>query len=207
MALPPHQEYLTEAQYLAYEDESDLRHEYANGQIIAMTGASWTHNLICVNTSTSLNVQLMNKNCRVTSGDLRLKVSSRRHYRYLDVMVICGEPQFVANRVDTISNPVVVIEVLSESTALTDRNDKLEEYLQVDSVQEYVLISQSEPRIERYLRQTAGDTSGEASGDWLYSHASGLQNSIDLPSIGCTLALADVYNKVDLSAEQAPPDA
>lgn len=190
MALPS-QEVWTEAEYLAFEQDSAEKHEFADGKILAMTGASWTHNLICVNTSTTLNVQLANSDCRVTSNDLRLKVNSKHHYRYPDVMVICGAPEFVPKRNDTITNPKVVIEILSESTALIDRNDKLDEYIQIESVQAYVLISQSEAKVERYLRQAT-------SKDWLYTQVTGLDSILELPSIDCTLTLADIYNKVTL---------
>lgn len=185
----------TEAAYLAFEETSDIRHEFTDGVLVAMTGGSWNHNLICVNTSTTLNMQLADTDCRVTSNDMRLKVAARVSYRYPDVMVICGVPQFHTDRVDTITNPTVVIEVLSASTALTDRNDKLGEYLQIPSVREYGLISQHETKIERYLRQP--------SGNWLYTQVSDPTGSIDLPSLGCTLALADVYRKVTLE----PPNA
>jgi Uma2 family endonuclease len=194
MALPDRKHW-TEAEYLAFEQTSDMKHEYVDGKIVAMTGASWNHNLICVNTSTSLNLQLTNRDCRVTSNDMRLKVVSKLSYRYPDVMVVCGAPQFAGGRTDTITNPILIVEVLSETTALIDRNEKLDEYLQIDSLQEYVLISQDEPKIERYLRQP--------SGDWLYTQVVGLQHSIDLPSIGCKLALSDVYKKVTLTPEDA----
>lgn len=187
MALPT-PETMSEADYLAMDDASEIRHEYANGQALAMTGASWNHNLICVNIATQLNRQLAQKNCHVTTNDLRLKVLSRKHHRYPDVMVVCGEPQFVDERTDTISNPTMIAEVLSATTALTDRNEKLEEYLQIETVQEYLLVSQTEAKIERYRRQP--------SGDWVYSRISGNQSQIKLPSLGCTLMLANVYQKV-----------
>ncbi len=192
MALPQ-QQHLTEAEYFALDDSSEFKHEYANGDVIAMTGASWAHNLICVNTATSLNVQLNSSDCRVSANDLRLQVASKRSYRYPDVMVICGEPKFVNERTDTISNPILIVEVLSEGTMLVDRNEKLDEYLQMNSVREYVLIAQTEAKIERYLRQD--------SGDWLYTQISGVEGVIDLPSIGCKLALAEVYHKVTLGGE------
>lgn len=194
MALPQHQ-LVSEEDYLAAEDASDLRHEYANGQVIAMTGASWAHNLICVNTSTTLNVQLADKDCRVTSNDLRLQVVSRHSYRYPDVMVICGDPEFMPGRTDTIRNPSVILEVLSDSTALIDRNEKLDEYMLITSVQEYVLISQHEAKIARYLRQDTGD--------WLYTQVTGRASQMDLSSICCVLKLADVYKKVALDEQDA----
>lgn len=192
MALPDRTP-ITEADYLALEATSETKHEYANGEILAMTGASWNHNVICMNVGAQLNVQLADRNCTVTSNDLRLNVQSTRSYRYPDVMVICGEPQFVNDRTDTINNPIVVIEVLSEGTEIIDRDAKLHEYLQIDTVQEYLLIAQSEAKIERYLRQQ--------SGDWLYSRVTELSDTLTLPSIDCTLKLADLYNKVTLSNE------
>lgn len=191
MMVFPHQTKRTEAEYLKFEQNSDAKHEYAAGQIIAMTGASLAHNFICVNTSTSLNVQLRQKDCRVASNDLRLKIISKHSYRYPDIMVICGDLHITEDRPHTITNPIVIVEVLSESTALIDRNEKLDEYLQIDSVQEYILISQHDIKVERYLRQS--------SGDWLYTQVSGLDNTLDLPSIGCKLALAEIYHKVDIS--------
>ncbi len=148
----PSQEFVSEDDYLAFEDASEDKHEYAGGQIIAMTGASWAHNLIGVNTSTRLNLQLADKNCRVTANDLRLNIAAAESYRYPDIMVICGDPDFVDGRVDTVSNPTVIFEVLSEGTALIDRNEKLDEYIQILSLQAYVLIAQTEPKLERYLR-------------------------------------------------------
>jgi Uma2 family endonuclease len=190
MAAPPQKQPvgMTEAEYLEFERAGELKYEYVGGEIVAMTGASWNHNVICVNISTSLNNQLADKNCMVTANDLRLKIATARSYRYPDVMVVCGEPSFVDERVDIIDNPIVVVEVLSNSTALVDRNEKLHEYLQLASLQEYVIISQYIPKIERYLRQD--------SGDWLYTQVSDLKSSLDLPSINCKLALDDAYRKV-----------
>lgn len=140
-----------------------------------------------------LALQLLNKDCVGVLTNLRVKVVSTVSYRYPDVMVICGEPQFVDKRVDTISNPILIIEVLSPGTALIDRNEKLREYRQLNTVQEYLLVTQNEARIEKFLRRDA-DT-------WLYKETIGLENSLDLPSIACVLALADVYNKLTLDSE------
>ncbi len=198
-ALPqPEPSVVTETEYLEFECASELKYEYVDGDIVAMTGASWNHNVICVNTSTSLNNQLVDKPCMITANDLRLKIATARSYRYPDVMVVCGEPSFVDERVDIIDNPIVVVEVLSDSTALVDRNEKLHEYLQLASLQEYVIVSQYVPKIERYLRQD--------SGDWLYTQVTDMNSSVNLPSINCKLTLADMYRKVsfdNLSDENA----
>lgn len=192
-AQPQEPLYMSEAQYLALEEQSDIKHEYVDGQIFAMAGTGWNHNIINGNVQTSLNNQLAGKGCSAVSSDMRLKVESKKvSFRYPDTMVICGEPEFVDERSDTISNPTVIIEVLSPSTALKDHNEKLHEYTKIESVQEYVLISQHEVKVERYLRQSDGN--------WLYTLLSGLSASIELPSIDCSLDLAKVYDKTrDLS--------
>lgn len=179
---------MTEAEYLEFDAASEIKHEFVNGEVFAMTGGSLKNNVICMNAGTTLNNQLENKDCIVSTSDTRVKVASKVSYRYPDVTVICGEPQFVDDRVDTISNPIVLIEVLSPSTALVDHNQKLDEYILINSLQEYVIISQNEAKAERYLRQV--------SGDWLYTQVTGLEGQINLPSIDCALSLADIYRKV-----------
>ena len=183
--------YMSESEYLEFEEKSETRHEYVNGRVKAMAGASWTHTVITQSTGTTLDMQLLDTECVVVSSEIKLKVDSKKvSFRYPDVMVVCGEPDFVDNRVDTIDNPKLIVEVLSPSTALEDRNEKLDEYTRLESLQEYVLISQDEARIERYLRQD--------SGDWLYSNVRGLDASLILPSIGVTLDFTFVYKKITL---------
>lgn len=181
---------MTEAEYLAFEETSEIKHEYVAGQVYAMTGAGWNHNLINGNTQATLNIQLADKSCFVMSSDLRLKVTSKKvSFRYPDTMVICGEPDFVEKRRDTVKNPTIIIEVLSPSTALTDHNEKLDEYIKIESVQAYVLISQHEAKVEVYTRDTAEE--------WRYIQKKGLDAGVELDSIGCTLALSKIYEKVD----------
>ena len=183
---------MTEAEYLAFEEQSEVKHEFANGKIYAMTGASWNHNVICANLSIAIGRQLIDKNCTIVPGDLRLKVTSTLSYRYPDIMVICGQPNFVDKRTDTISNPTVIIEVLSAATALIDRNEKLREYRQIETVQIYLLVSQNEARVEKFVRQDKDA--------WVYTETIVLEKSLDLLSIGCVLVLADVYNKVSFDS-------
>lgn len=185
---------MTEAEYLAFEAGSETKHEFVNGNVFAMTGASFTHAVICQNCATTLATQLTDKPCTVVTNDVRVRVASKVSYRYPDVMVICGEAEFYENHKDTLINPIVILEVLSPSTALVDRNEKLDEHMQIASLQEYVLVSQDNAKVERYLRQ--------ASGDWLYSKVIGLDGALDLPSLGCELALKTVYKKVALGKVQ-----
>jgi len=172
------------------------KHEFVDGKVYTMAGAGVNHNIVNGNTQTALNSQLVGKACIVVSSDMRLKVESKSvSFCYPDTMVICGEVQLADDRSDTISNPTVIIEILSPSTALIDHNDKLDEYIKIDSVEEYVIVSQHEAKVERFMRQK--------SGDWLYTQAKGLDASLELPSIDCTLALSKLYEKVNF--EQNKP--
>lgn len=187
---------MTEAEYLAFEAGSDIRHEYVHGQIYAMAGAKVRHAAIMQATGNALLNALRGKGCIVISNDVRLKIESANvNYRYPDGMVICGKPNYTDNSEMIIDNPTVVIEVLSPSTALTDYNEKRTEYMNLDSVQEYLIISQDEPKIDRFMRQ-------EGTNDLLLTSVTGLEKSIELPSIGCTLALRDVYEQVSFENEE-----
>lgn len=181
---------MTEADYLVFEEQSEIKHEFINGELFAMTGASTNHNLICSNTITTFNSQLADKDCVVLTSDTRVKVLSKRSYRYPDITIICGQIQHFNNRVDTITNPTVLIEVLFPSTAVVDLNQKFDEYTQVDSLQAYVIIAQDEFKVRQFLR--------EGSKKWVIAQAIGLDANLEIPSLGCELALADVYRKVTL---------
>ena len=186
--------YMSEAEYLEFEEQSEIKHEYARGRVYAMAGADWNHVMVTQSTSSSLYAQLRGKSCNIGTNDLRLKVQSKKvSYRYPDIMVMCDEPNFIGNR-KTIDNPTLIIEVLSPSTALEDHNAKLEEYTQLESVQEYLLIAQDEAKVQHYLR--------DISGKWVYTLISGLDKTLELPSIGCILVLADVYEQINLENDE-----
>lgn len=186
--------YMSEAEYLAFEEKSDIRHEYVNGYVYAMTGGSLKHNIIVANINTRLNLQLEKQNCIVPDSNTRVRVESKSvSYRYPDVTIICGEPKMHDERTDTVFNPIVLVEVLSPSTQIIDRNDKLEEYLKIDSLKEYLLVSQDKAKIEQFFLQDDGS--------WGFQLVTGLEKSITLPSINCQLSLADVYLKVDFEDE------
>lgn len=185
--------YMNEADYLDFEEKSEFKHEYSRGRVYAMSGGSVRHGLITVNISTDLNNQLEDKDCRVASSDVRVKVESMESYRYPDVLVYCGEEDYANERNDTLANPLVIVEVLSPSTALKDRNEKLDEYLESKTLQEYVLVSQHEAKVEVFSRHK--------SGKWLYENYKGLDAILELSSIGCTLELSPIYRKVTLDTE------
>lgn len=183
----------TVEQYLEMERASAEKHEYRDGEIYLMSGASRRHNQIMGNAFASLHTQLRQSPCIVYPSDLRVKVTDTGMYTYPDISIVCGEPRFEIEQLDTLLNPVVVVEVLSATTESYDRGAKFQHYRALESLQEYVLISQDSPRIERYARQD--------NDQWLLTDAAGLDAMITLDSVGCTLALADVYEKVDFEEE------
>jgi Uma2 family endonuclease len=179
-------------EYLAMEDASDEKHEYVAGMIYNMAGASRKHIRIHVNTSGSLNAQLIGSGCSVYASDLRIRAGERA-YVYPDVLVVCGKPEVDPLNQNTVTNPTLIVEVLSPSTEDYDRGSKFASYRELDSLQEYLLINQNTPHVMRYLRQS--------SGDWLLTDFIAPDAIIELPSIGCRLALADVYADVDFEEE------
>ena len=180
---------LSPEEYLSFERNADCRHTYYRGEIFAMGGASPAHNLIVTNTVRELSTQLKKTPCRVYANDMRVKVDSAGLYTYPDLVIVCGEQQFDDAQKDTLLNPKVLIEVLSDSTEAYDRGEKFELYRSLASLTEYMLISQNKPHIDHYVRQ--------ADNHWLLSAAGGLDARIKLGAISCELALSEVFDKVD----------
>src|SRR5438105_11912 len=144
--------FFTAEQYLALEREADYKSEYVNGQIYAMSGASREHNLIAFNLITALGTQLRGRPCEGYGGDMRVKVSPTGMYTYPDVSVVCGEPHFDDAQLDTLTNPTVIIEVLSPSTELFDRGGKFAHYRTLQSLSDYVLVAQDKMQVEHFVR-------------------------------------------------------
>ena len=189
-AHPDDRPLMTAAEYLAFADAQAVKYEYRAGRVYAMTGASIRHNIIVASTITHVATQLAEQDCTVTTSDTRVFVASTEAYRYPDVTVFCGDPAYWSERNDTLTNPILLIEVLSPSTAVTDYNEKLEEYTQIDSLQAYVIISQDKPKAELYRR--------DDSGKWIYDFVTGLdaEISVPLPAQELRLSLAQVYRRV-----------
>lgn len=188
MAINP-QPKMTPAEYLAFERaQTDARHEYLNGEITAMSGASLVHNLMVTNLVISMGTQMRGRPCNVFSSDMRVKIPATGLYTYPDIAALCGPPQLEDDAVDTLLNPSVIIEVLSPSTEAYDRGAKFAHYQSIESLQEYILVAQDKPRIEIFRRQE--------NGNWLYSVAETPEATVSLDVINCELALADVYNGV-----------
>jgi Uma2 family endonuclease len=180
--------YVTPEEYLAGERLAEIKSEYYDGEIFAMSGGTREHSLIAANVIAELGSQLRESPCEVHTSDMRVQVAEGGPDTYPDVSVVCGEAEFADAEKDTLLNPTMIVEVLSPSTEAWDRGGKFERYQQMVSLQEYVLIAQDRPRVERYMRQ--GD------GQWLLTVTIGLESVLSLPSIECVLALAEVYRKV-----------
>lgn len=197
MAAQPKSVYSVE-EYLDIERAGPHKHEFYRGEIFALAGSSEAHNLILTNILTSLNTQLRQRPCKVYPSDMRLKIPKTGLYTYPDVSIVCDTPHFDDSKQDTLLNPIIVIEILSPSTERYDRGKKFQNYRTVTTLEEYLLISQDDYHIERYINQN--------NGNWLLTSYEGKNTTLRLKAIDCTLLLDDVYNKVDIdtSDEDSP---
>jgi len=192
MATPAAQTHLTPEEYIAFErkflpDAEIVRHEYMNGEIIPMPGASFAHNLITMNISARLHTSLQDTDCIVFANEMRISIPTARSYFYPDVGVVCEEPRFEDDVFDMLLNPIVVVEVLSPSTEANDRGEKFAHYRQLTSLQEYILVAQDQVRVEHYRRQEK---------QWILTDFQTLDETLPLPSIQCELPLQEIYERV-----------
>ena len=192
MATRTVQTFLTPAEYITLErkavpDADTVRSEYVKGKIIAMSGASFAHNLITANIAAGLHTRLKGSGCVVFVSDMRISVPSARSYFYPDVGVICEKPRFEDDVFDTLLNPKVIVEVLSPATEAYDRGEKRLYYLQLQSLEEYILVSQDRVNIERYIRKPD---------EWTYTYFQELAQQLPLTSIQCELPLQEIYEHV-----------
>lgn len=187
----------TVEEYFAFERESETKHEYFNGEIFAMAGASRKHNVIVANVISSLHAQLRKKPCEIYPSDMRVRVDKTDLYTYPDVSIVCGEQQFTDDPFDVLTNPIVIIEILSPSTQDYDRVGKFHHYRALDSLQEYIMIAQEKYRIEHYVRQK--------NNQWLLTDIINPDAEIPLDSIDCSLLLSDIYEKVTFE-DTSPED-
>jgi len=172
--------------YLAMEPEAPVRHEFINGEIFAMTGASLQHNIIVMNLGAIIRPHLRGTPCRVVASDRKVLVAKTDSVYYPDLLVSCGDP---GDNIDayTETAPRLIVEVLSPSTALTDRREKRLAYQQLDSLQDYVLVSQNQIRVEVYHR--------EPEGEWSYREYD-TGETLNFPSIDLAIPMMSVYEDV-----------
>jgi Uma2 family endonuclease len=183
--------YLTPEEYLAIERKAEFKSEYFQGEMFAMSGARSPHNLISANAIRELGVQLLPRPCLVYTSDQRVLVSSSGLYTYPDITVVCAEPRFLDNELDTLLNPTLIVEVLSPSTEAYDRGRKFGHYRDIESLTGYLMIASDRIGAELYTRQSDGR--------WkLIEDARRLEDNIEIEAIGCRLQLSSLYDKVKL---------
>lgn len=196
VAHPVHR--LTEAEYLEIERCAEYKSEFLNGEMFAMSGGTLPHSLIACNLIAAMSAQLKGSPCVVLNSDMRVKVQASGLYTDPDVSVACGENQFDDDHDDTLLNPTVIAEVLSDYSEAYDRGKKFALYRQIPSLRDFLLVSQHKPLIEQFIRQE--------SGEWLLRNVAGLESKLSLSSVGITIAMADVYSNVRFVPDSRSPE-
>jgi Uma2 family endonuclease len=178
----------TPKEYLTIERQADYKSEYLCGEIYAMAGATPTHNIITANVIRELGNRLKGTPCTTYASDMKVRTDAGGLFAYPDVTVGCGEPVFHDERGDVLTNPTIIVEVLSSSTADYDRSTKWEHYREIPSLQDYLMIAQETPRVEHYGRRSPDQ--------WLFTTITNLEGHVILATHGLTLPLAEIYDRV-----------
>ncbi len=186
-------------EYLDLEVASEIRQEYIDGDIVPMTGGTPNHNQILLNLAGALNFLLRQQPYRVFAADQRLWIPQAKIYTYPDVMAIAGELTYQVGRRDTITNPTLIIEVLSESTRNYDRGDKFAAYRTISTFQEYALVDQYSAHVEHHVKT--------GSKQWMLQEYDGLDTTLNLASLGLEISLRDIYNKVQFEPVELEEEA
>jgi Uma2 family endonuclease len=186
---------MTPEQYLDLERAAEFRHEYYNGRMYEKPGGSFAHAIVIGNLSCQLGNALKDRPSVVATSDLRVRVTPSGLFTYPDLLVVCGPPKLLDSHKDTLLNPILIVEVLSPSTEAYDRGFKFAQYRTLESLKEYALVSQTEPRVEVFRRQS--------SGDWLLSEAVGLEAVCRLESVDSSVALSEIYANITFSGDEA----
>jgi Uma2 family endonuclease len=179
---------ITPEEYLQIERQAGYKSYYVDGVMYAMAGGTKEHNLIAGSIFAHLFLQLLNAPCEVYNSDMKVRASGKRKFHYPDVSVVCGQSKFADDEKDVLLNPNLIIEVLSETTAEYDRNEKFWDYQEIESFREYILVSQDEPLIERFVRKPDGS--------WVETRIAGIDQVLNLSSASCEISLRDIYTKV-----------
>ena len=184
-------------EYLSIERQAPTRHEYRNGLVVAMAGGTRTHDLLAAQAITRLTLAVEGKAGRAHGGNLQIYVAAHNVALYPDAMVICGQDIFAKGRTDLVTNPLLIVEVLSPSTEAYDRGRKFECYRALPSLREYILISQDQPQVEQFSRQP--DDS------WRISVHRGMGEAVTLATINSAIQLKELYAKVEWPEEGTTP--
>ena len=192
MAISAVQTYLSPEEYITLERKAiptyhTVRSEYVKGKIVVMSGSTRAHNLISFNISGELRNQLKGSGCEAYANEMRVSTPSTSSYFYPDIVVVCDEPRFEDDVFDILLNPLVLVEVLSPSTEAYDRGEKFSHYRQLESLKEYILVSQDRVNVERYLR---------IQDEWRYTYYQDPNDVLPISSIQCELPLLEIFDRV-----------
>ena len=180
--------YYTPEEYLTWEEKAEYKHEYRNGEIISMTGGSTNHNEIAGNFYTNLKIALKKQQYRVFIADVRLWIPEYKIYTYPDIMVIAGEPIYQGKGTTTVTNPAVIVEVLSRSTQDYDRGSKFTYYRSIPQLKEYILVNQYQYAIEQFSKNEQGK--------WVLTEEQGENASLNLSALDLQISFTDIYERI-----------
>ena len=197
MSSPEEQGQYSVLEYLTLEEKADYKSEYYNGEIFAMSGKTRDHCVIGVNIAGELGGALMGKDCSVFGSDLKVRIEAADSNVYPDGMVICGPEEYYADRKDLVTNPIVIIEVLSDSTAAWDRGGKFRKYETLPSLREYILVEQNAPQVDVFRRQGMGS--------WTLERYDGLEEMVELRSLEVSIAARGIYHRVEFPENPVSP--
>jgi Uma2 family endonuclease len=183
----------TAEEYLEFERRSDVRHEFLDGKIYAMAGESLSHSRVCINLSGEVRNKLKGKSCEALSPNMKVRTSTASLFAYPDLTIVCGEPQFHDKKKDVLTNPKVIFEVLSPSTAEYDRSKKFgRSRMGNETLTDYILVSQEYCLVEHFTKQ--------ADGNWIYRSLYALSDILRIETIDCELSLEEIYDRVELKS-------
>lgn len=188
---------LTSQEYLAIERAAGFKSEFFDGEMFAMAGTSKDHSIITVNLTGEFHAAFRGKVCQPFSSDLRVKVNANGLYTYPDLTIVCGPVDVEDEQADVLLNPTLIIEVLSPGTERYDRGKKFDLYRGLDSLKEYVLVSQDQYRVEQFLRGNGAE--------WTYRVAFNKDDTVEFPSVGCSIPIKDIYARVVFPPEAPVP--
>lgn len=189
----------TAEDYLAFERDADVRHEFVDGEIFAMAGESLSHSRVCSNLLGEAHIKLKGGSCEALSPNMKVRTSAASMFAYPDLTIVCGEPQLHDSKKDVLTNPKVIFEVLSPSTEKYDRTTKFLRYrMGNETLSDYILVSQDMAFVEHFSKQSDGN--------WNYRSFAALDDVLDIKSVGIELSLTEIYNRVELLDELEETD-
>ena len=191
------EQHFSPEEYLEFEREAEVRHEYIDGEIYEMAGESLSHSRVCVNLGGEVRNKLKGKNCEALSANMKVRTTAASLFAYPDLTIVCGEPLFHDRKKDVLVNPRVIFEVLSPSTAEYDRTTKFQKYrMGNETLTDYILVSQNKPFVEHFAKQPDGN--------WIYRSYGEMTDVLEIESIECELSLQEIYDRVEF--ETLPED-